>query len=305
MGKVHPLATVHWNYDRTSEDGPLHWGEIMSEGQIAFPICASGMHQSPINLDHEAVKYSEALKDLTYDYAESVATTITNNGHTVQVDLSTQSPPLVLSGGNLQGNEYHAAQFHFHAPSEHRTDSGAHFPLELHIVHTNADTAKSTNDASLDQLAVVGILFKEGKHSEFLEPIVQAVMHVLTSGSTASVADVMMNELIQGKTYFNYQGSLTTPNCRETVRWHVLSEPLEASWDQIMSFIMAFGESQGYNHRPTQPLNGRVILTNDEKFKPVEPTEPTDDDNNDDEDDSSASGTTINVNFAGMFSKMP
>ena len=61
------------------------------------------------------------------------------------------------------------AQFHFHTPSEH-TINGAHYPLEMHMVHklfrTNTSTALApvrtagnTPGATLQRAAVIGIMF--------------------------------------------------------------------------------------------------------------------------------------------------
>ena len=61
------------------------------------------------------------------------------------------------------------AQFHFHAPSEHRID-GESWPLELHLVHLTA-----TNS-----IAVVGTMIKIGqKTSPFMEELLVIILHNL------------------------------------------------------------------------------------------------------------------------------
>jgi hypothetical protein len=58
-------------------------------------------------------------------------------------------------------------QFHFHSPSEH-TINGAHYPLEMHMVHklftsdgtvTGTVVAANATGAKMAQAAVIGIMF--------------------------------------------------------------------------------------------------------------------------------------------------
>jgi carbonic anhydrase len=51
--------------------------------------------------------------------------------HTIQVQVSEVNATNSLQFG---GNTYTLAQFHFHAPAEHRIDD-EYFPLEAHFVH--------------------------------------------------------------------------------------------------------------------------------------------------------------------------
>ncbi len=59
------------------------------------------------------------------------------------------------------------SQFHFHSPSEH-TINGAHYPLEMHMVHklftsdgtlTGTVVAANATGAKMAQAAVIGIMF--------------------------------------------------------------------------------------------------------------------------------------------------
>lgn len=54
-----------------------------------------------------------------------------------------------------------------------------------------------------------------------------------------------------------YNGSLTTPPCKEPARWIVFKKPIEIPDQQLRKFTDAIG----YNARPVQPLNGRMIWT--------------------------------------------
>ncbi len=55
--------------------------------------------------------------------------------------------------------------------------------------------------------------------------------------------------------YYTYTGSMTTPPCKEEVKWVILNEPIEASIEQIVRITSFYRD----NARPIQPLNGRKI----------------------------------------------
>jgi carbonic anhydrase len=78
-----------------------------------------------------------------------------NNGHTIQVNTSTES---VIQ---VHGKEYKLVQFHFHSPSEH-TMNGKQYALEVHLVHKNDE----------GQLAVVGVLMQPGKPHPLLQTLI-------------------------------------------------------------------------------------------------------------------------------------
>ena len=62
------------------------------------------------------------------------------------------------------------------------------------------------------------------------------------------------------RSYFTYQGSLTTPPCSEGVRWFVLKTPADISNGPIAEF----GQLYPGNARPVQAVNGRQILVTSE-----------------------------------------
>ena len=57
------------------------------------------------------------------------------------------------------------------------------------------------------------------------------------------------------RSYWAFEGSLTTPPCSEEVQWHVLKEAVEMSKEQIAAFKKLYP----MNARPVQALNGRVL----------------------------------------------
>jgi hypothetical protein len=133
MAQEHPAH--EWGY--SGSEGPAHWGELTSE----FATCKTGHRQSPVDI---VGAQSADLPAIQFEYKPS-ALHIINNGHTIQIDCARGS---FIRVGDKR---YELKQFHFHHPSE-ETIKGKRFPMEVHLVHLDAD----------GNLAVVSVLLEEG-----------------------------------------------------------------------------------------------------------------------------------------------
>lgn len=221
----------HWTYE--GEEGPEHWGEMSAD----FAVCGKGKSQSPIDIKHamKAAK-GEAIK---FNYGSN-ATEILNNGHTVQANIAAGSSITV------DGTEFQLKQFHFHTPSENLID-GKSYPMEVHLVHADKD----------GNLAVVGVMLKEGKENATLAQLWKQMPH--HDEKHALEAKVNPSSLLpKNKHYYRFDGSLTTPPCSEGVRWLVMQEPITVSKEQVEAFA---AEVHEHNARPAQPVNARVIIS--------------------------------------------
>jgi len=222
---------VHWTY-HNDETGPENWHQLC-EG---FAACA-GNAQSPVDINTREVVKSDELQPPKIEYGETPVEII-NNGHTVQFNVKGDHY------ATLNGKKYKLVQFHFHSPSEHTVD-GKYFPLEAHFVHKNDDGT----------LAVLGVMFREGKANPFFEKYLEK----LPAEKDTKVADnetYNPQELLpENPAYYRYKGSLTTPPCSEIVDWYVFAEPLEASQEQLEYWSKILHN----NNRPVQPLNDRKI----------------------------------------------
>lgn len=220
-------AAPHWDYEGPA--GPTAWGTLAPE----YRSCAGGHRQSPIDLD---IAHAEAaaLPPLTVHYGATAAVEV-NNGHTIQDQL----PP--GEWVELGGTRYQLEQFHFHHASEH-TLNGAHFPLEVHLVHRSATGA----------LLVVGVLVAEGAEHPALRVLFDRIPHDHESTRLSIDPEILLPD---ERRYVTYEGSLTTPPCTEGVTWVVLTSPVAASADQIQRFSALFPN----NSRPVRPLEGRHV----------------------------------------------
>jgi carbonic anhydrase len=221
---------VHWSYE--GDTGPDHWGNLSPD----FAACAKGVEQSPIDIPASTPLNSA---DISFKYQPS-AVNIFNNGHTIQVNYD-QGSSIALNGV-----PYDLIQFHFHAASEHAI-GGQHQPIELHLVHRNAQGG----------LAVIGVLLRSGSENAAYTSVFQNLPQQAGQPAPVAGASVDANTLLPGqRSYWRYNGSLTTPPCSEGVTWLVMNTPVELSDAQIARFTAIFQ----HNQRPVQPFHTRIFL---------------------------------------------
>jgi carbonic anhydrase len=200
-------------------------------------MCGNGEGQSPIDLPLRIAPSD--LPDLTFDYHESHIS-IANTGHTVQYSYDPGSTLLVGD------DPYQLVQFHFHAHSEHSLD-GFLTPMEMHLVHKNAD----------EELLVVGALVVPGRHNDTLDLAAWAEL----PGADSDPIDLPdeefnVSDLIPGGSTYRYTGSLTAPPCSGEVSWVVFRRPLVLAREQIEMFTSL----HPYSAREVQPLGDRELV---------------------------------------------
>ncbi|MDD3475356.1 MAG: carbonic anhydrase family protein [Sulfurimonas sp.] len=233
-GSVFAGSETHWGY--TGHEAPQNWGELSPD----YSACKDGRSQSPINISKDGVVATNGLENIEFNYKTN-ATEVVNNGHTIQVNVKEGSSI------KIDGIVFNLVQFHFHTPSENMIE-GKSFPLELHLVHASKDA----------ELAVVALMFEEGKENKILGKIWDKMPHVAGDKVTCGLPSSTMNDMLpKDKSYFRFNGSLTTPPCSEGVRWFVLKEYATISKEQVKEFFDVFGHE---NNRPTQPLNARKVM---------------------------------------------
>ncbi|CAB4000264.1 Carbonic anhydrase 2, partial [Paramuricea clavata] len=207
-----------------------------------FPTCG-GTNQSPINISNPT--YSSLGNIWFTNYGaipSSVQTTATNNGHSYSVTFSgyTDSSNPKIANGGLPG-VFKLVEFHFHwgsddsQGSEHRVNNRA-FPAELHLVHLNTKYSNFTEGVKhADGLAVLSVLLRRGRHNNnnynFLNSAAQQVPY---PDNTATIAVSSLAGLLPyHKSFYRYQGSLTTPECEQVVTWTVFANTVKISEAQL------------------------------------------------------------------------
>ncbi|WP_294945464.1 carbonic anhydrase [Sulfurivirga sp.] len=226
---------VHWGY--RGDTGPRHWGDLSPD----YILCKLGRNQSPVDIRRKKGSVgAQDLPSLEVVYG-APQMKIVNNGHTVQV-----SYPVGNSYIKVGDHRYELLQFHFHTPSEHQLD-GFNYPMEMHLVHRDGD----------GNLAVIGILFKEGAFNNELEKLIRHLPK--KPGKPVRYREVRVNAVKffpKDTRFYKYSGSLTTPPCSEGVYWMVFKTPVEAAPEQLEAMERVLGA----NNRPVQPRYARHIL---------------------------------------------
>ncbi len=221
---------VHWSH-KPGTDGPKQWKDLCTD----FAACGGEM-QSPVNIDKSTVVAEAALALPQFHYGNSTVDVV-NNGHTVQFNVNGDNTV------ELEGKKYKLLQFHYHAKSEHTID-GQYYPLEVHFVHKHSDT----------DFAVLGIMFVEGKENPLFTKYLNHFPKKKGKFTSDDTID-LLSLFPEQKTFYHYDGSLTTPPCSEVVNWFVLTQPVEASKAQLDAFAAILHS----NYRPIMPLGKRKV----------------------------------------------
>ncbi|KAG4980972.1 hypothetical protein JHK85_034930 [Glycine max] len=135
-----PAMCAEFNYDLSSPNGPLNWGN-----NPQWQLCKNGKNQSPINLQKLSADV-EFISGIQRNYQPANATLISSE-HDIMVNWTENAGHITING-----TQYQLAQGHWHSPSEHRIN-GIRYDLELHMVHIS----------SAGRLAVTGVLYKFGR----------------------------------------------------------------------------------------------------------------------------------------------
>ncbi|CAI2371894.1 unnamed protein product [Moneuplotes crassus] len=225
--------------------------------------CASGSRQSPINIITANVREAEDV-ELFISGTDITTGSILYHDHELKVTYSGATAKYTSED---EDSEWALAQFHYHAPAEHRIDGKTH-DLEMHSVFVS-----KTNPG---QLLVVGVIYEleQGyEDDEFIASL--ALENLVSNPTTGHIENVPMenfyNKFSNTKMY-NYKGSLTTPPCTESVEWFVVKEIQKINPSQLGRFtskwagLSTFAEGKGSN-RVAMDLNRRkVFVTGGEEF---------------------------------------
>jgi len=267
--------------------------EDNSGGRKCKPVLQFG--QSPIDITEDCLK-KKRLPELQFWYGSGdvlgeVCLEVANGE---QINGTQEIvPEFVASVHNLGhlrvcSDVYHLKSFHWQTPSEHLVN-GVAFPMELHLVHEHVRTG--------DPL-VVAVLYVEGAHNDAIHPIFSRLVDIAGfnffldnnpfracvprgdslggRGPQPGIGDFDLEALLpprDERTTFRYGGSFTTANpdgvFEEGVRWIVMTEPVQASQEQIDSHEGIVGDAPGtgdlldinFTDVTVEPPRGRPPVT--------------------------------------------
>ncbi|RWS28690.1 carbonic anhydrase-like protein 2 [Leptotrombidium deliense] len=253
--------------------GPITWAN-------KYPIATAGKRQSPIDIATAACSSSVESKcnkplELKYPLDMNNLPMI-NIGNGWRVDIPDEfANETILKGGPLKHN-YKLAQFHCHwgkdcnVGSEHTVD-GKYYAAELHFVHWNCDLFSNFKEAlkEANGLAVLGVFLESAnvQHNE-LDKITSKLKDIPFKGQQTEIPQICVeNFLPESKSFWTYDGSLTTPPLYESVTWIVFKQPIHVHENQVGDFREMFHTTKDCdlplkvieNYRPVQALCGRSV----------------------------------------------
>lgn len=209
---------------------PWRWSDLKDE----WKLCGSGKKQSPIDLS--GAKIEPKLKALKFNYQHGV-TTLALANQTIQGDVA------LGSWLDIDGDRYDLRKISVHTPSEHRVNG---LPYEMEIQFHHRELSGRT--------AIVAVLVTAGKSHPALLKLANTLPRY--EGESSTLDRFIWTDVLPAKrTYWEYEGSETTPPCKEDVEWIVLTNTIDAATREIDSIA----HLQKNNARPTQELGRRTL----------------------------------------------
>ena len=164
---------------------------------------------------------------------------------------------------NGDSKTYYAAQFHFHAPSEHLVN-GKQYDLCIHTVNV----LESANTDKGRSYAVLGYLFEKDDYAPDMPWLAKMIKALPTSDGTATFEFdwESFSEWVPNRgSYWHYEGGLTTPGCDEAVNWHINQNIFKINPTQLAVFNnlwvkTSFNKLAGQgNNRPVMSYGSRLV----------------------------------------------
>ncbi|MFZ9470459.1 MAG: carbonic anhydrase family protein [Rickettsiales bacterium] len=225
------LANCSKDWSYKSNNGSQNWGDIKPE----FKFCKVGYNQSPIDISSEMFQESN----------DNIVTTNYGNSEFEKIRQK-YFMKINIFGKNFvqrKNKKFYAKYLEFHHPSEHHVDAVPH-SLEMQIYHKSDDEQWLV----LSYFLELNLAKIEDNNQNFAD-----LIGFLNSKEKEFKTD-LKKLITNNENYFFYEGSFTTPPCKEGLKWYVYKEPIYLSKKQINQIIKS-AIFTNYNARNIQKYN--------------------------------------------------
>lgn len=232
------IVNPEWAYEAS-----YNWGRL----DPMYATCQTGTQQSPIAL---SLNNGLSLNHIPRfsNYSSNVTGTWRNWGYGPAFSLSrddiTSNPSVGYDNETL-----YLVGWHIHAPADHSV-GGDRSKAEMHFVHA---------DASGHEKAVLAFRLDPGNSdADFFSQLPPMIGFNETDAAYEQTVSMNLELALQSVLYFNefwtYQGSLTSPPCREGIRWFVARQILFTGVEQMQAILgastySARAEQEVWQHR--------------------------------------------------------
>jgi carbonic anhydrase len=199
-------------------------------------VCSTGKLQSPIDIQQTQ---RLSMVQLKLGYQPAMLDVVNDCNHQRIVLRLPNNDWLTLGK-----KPYFLTEIDFHDPGENAVN-GKRPSMSIHLIHLSPESI----------FLIIEIPVVAGKENRMFKTLLE---HVPAPGKENKVEGVKINALDflpADRSYYRFQGSLTTPNCLEGVTWLVMKNPVEFSEAQIAEYDKYYRNTA----RPLQPLNGRPV----------------------------------------------
>ncbi|MCS3531020.1 carbonic anhydrase family protein [Chryseobacterium sp. JUb7] len=249
------LASCHndedVNYDLTAYPSDLVSTPIYTSN---FPLAVAEA-QSPINIEPSKAIVFHSVDPVLHYGAITLNSVANNAGENLRVNVSgSDSSNNYITVG---GKKYYLVNFHFHYSSEHTVD-GKYSKMEIHFVNVSSDNS----------YAVLSVMVEPGNVNTSLQNLFsQSPVMANAINSPNTTFDLTALFPSNTRSYYTYNGSLTTPNFGAAsavtnggpVTWFVFKDKQQISDTEFNSYTGIYTEP---NFRAIQPLKGRKVYVN-------------------------------------------
>lgn len=215
-------ADTGWSYGDHTADWP--------------GVCATGERQSPVHME---TRYARAVvrgHAFAASYPPDAVATVASRSPELVLDVSRARPD--------DGSAYVLTRVRFRWPAEHQLDDEL-ADLEVQLYHRRADFEDDARAYAVPGgvLAVAALYVADTDYDNpLLAPVLEAAREQGPTVVETSLEGLASPQRSAAPVqWFRYDGSETTPGCRETVDWCVYRDYGFLSYRQLRQFAAITG----------------------------------------------------------------